>query len=118
VFGLRSLGARAAKASPLEDCFDFSRSRTSFVAYSPAGLNESACGGTPQGWSSELLGLPVPGGEKVTAPAARPLCRPATRWDPGLGVAAGVVAGGVTALAARSGTRIRRRRQSPSHQPP
>jgi phospholipase C len=110
VFGLRSLGGRAAKASPLEDCFDFSRSRPSFVAYSTAGRRESTCGGTPQGWSAELLGLPVPGGEKISPPAARPLCRPATRWDPGLGAAAGVVAGGVTALAARSGTRIHRPR--------
>lgn len=105
VFGLRTVGGRAARANPLEDCFDFSRSRAGSVAYPAGGPPEAGCGGTPTGWAAELLDLPVPGGQKIAPPPPRSLCAPTTSWNPGLGVAAGMVAGGVTALAAWSGGR-------------
>ena len=95
VFGLRPVNDRAARATPLEDVFDFSHSEPGFVSY-PAGhrLNPAL---TPRDWYARLLAMPIPEGTAPVVPKARALCPPAPfAPDVAGGVAAGVAAGALT----------------------
>ncbi|HEX6548092.1 MAG TPA: alkaline phosphatase family protein [Candidatus Dormibacteraeota bacterium] len=97
IFGLRAINAREEAAPPLEGAFDFSHAEPGFTSYFPRPLGAIEAGT----WFASLLALPVPAGETVRPPAARPLCAPA--FDLTAGVAAGV---GAAAVAAAAGLQL------------
>ena len=108
LFGLRPLERPAAGG--FEDCLDFDRAETDFVAY-PASHRLTDCISVPA-WAADLLGRPVPGGELLAPPAARQLCPPDSITTGGLELAGGglVAAGAVGATAAAIARRSARSR--------
>jgi phospholipase C len=99
VFGLKPLNSREAKASPLDDVFDFGHAEKGFVSYPDRRL---AVAETPQGWYAEMLARSIPMGETPSVPRARALCPSNPNLVAG---AAAAAAGGAVATAA--GLRLR-----------
>jgi phospholipase C len=108
VFGLRPIGLPTAGG--LQDCLDFGRAETGFVAF-PAGRDLPGCRPMP-GWAAALLARPVPGGESVDPPAARDLCPAPSITTKNLAIGAGAMLP-VGAVAASAAYVIRRRAGSP-----